>query len=154
LVLLHVSSMCTVLLPIFWKINWNILYSYLESGYYQSFYVPTDVQEFCFKRNIKIYIKNAPTCFGLITIIRERAIWALLKLLLLKNQLELSVKIHRCGQFGGVAAYIIRSCLMYVCDTIWNIWIIPNSVTNIHQQGPDNICGHTTEMTTTMYFNW
>jgi hypothetical protein len=26
------------------------------------------------KRNIKIYIKNAPTCFGLITIIRVHAI--------------------------------------------------------------------------------
>jgi hypothetical protein len=37
------------------------------------------------KRNIKIYIKNAATCFGLITIIRECAIWALLKLLLLKQ---------------------------------------------------------------------
>jgi len=38
------------------------------------FYLPTDAQENCFKRNIKIYIKTAPTCFGLITIIRERAI--------------------------------------------------------------------------------
>jgi hypothetical protein len=37
-------------------------------------YSPADAQEFCFKRNIKIYIKNAPTCFGLITIIRERTI--------------------------------------------------------------------------------
>jgi hypothetical protein len=38
------------------------------------FYLPTDTEEFRFKRNIKIYIKNAPTCFGLITIIRERTI--------------------------------------------------------------------------------
>jgi len=38
------------------------------------FYLPTDAQEFCFKRNIKIYIQNALTCFGLITIIREGAI--------------------------------------------------------------------------------
>jgi hypothetical protein len=38
------------------------------------FRLPTDTQEFCFKRNIKIYVKNVPTCFGLITIIRERAI--------------------------------------------------------------------------------
>jgi hypothetical protein len=38
------------------------------------FYLPTDAQENCFKRNIKIYIKTAPTCFGLITIIRERTI--------------------------------------------------------------------------------
>jgi hypothetical protein len=28
--------------------------------YYQSFYSPTDAQEICFK-NIKIYIKTAPT---------------------------------------------------------------------------------------------
>jgi hypothetical protein len=34
--------------------------------------------------NIKIYIKTVPTCFGLITIIREPIIWALLELLLLK----------------------------------------------------------------------
>jgi hypothetical protein len=40
------------------------------------------------------------------------------------NQLELLVKIHRCGQFGGVAAYIIRSWLVYVCDTVWNKTLI------------------------------
>ena len=94
------------------------------------FYLQTDSQEFCFKINIKIYIKNASTCFSLITIIRERTIWALLKLLLLK-QSESSVKVHRCGQFGGVAEYIIRSCLVYVCDTAYglglfrNIWNLP-----------------------------
>jgi len=38
------------------------------------FYLPTDAQESCFKKNIKIYIKTAPTCFGLITIIRERIV--------------------------------------------------------------------------------
>jgi hypothetical protein len=36
--------------------------------------LPTDAQENCFKRIIKIYIKTAPTCFGVITIIRERNI--------------------------------------------------------------------------------
>jgi len=40
------------------------------------FYSPTDAQENCFKKNIKIYIKTAPTCFGAITIIRERILWA------------------------------------------------------------------------------
>jgi hypothetical protein len=35
------------------------------------FYLPTDAQENCFKKNIKIYIKTAPTCFGAVTIIRE-----------------------------------------------------------------------------------
>jgi len=38
------------------------------------FYLPTDAQEFCFERNIKIYIKNAPTCFGLITVISKAQI--------------------------------------------------------------------------------
>jgi len=35
---------------------------------------PADAQENCFTRSIKIYTKTAPTCFGLITIIRERII--------------------------------------------------------------------------------
>jgi len=35
---------------------------------------PTDAQENFFKRSIKIYIKTAPTCFGVITIIREGTI--------------------------------------------------------------------------------
>jgi hypothetical protein len=38
------------------------------------FYLPTDAKENYFKNNIKIYIKTAPTCFGLITVIRERII--------------------------------------------------------------------------------
>jgi hypothetical protein len=36
--------------------------------------LPTDAQEICFKRSIKIYIKTAPTYFGVITIIREHTI--------------------------------------------------------------------------------
>jgi len=31
---------------------------------------------------------------------------------------------------------------------------VANSATDIHQQGPDNICNHTTGLTTLMYFNW
>jgi hypothetical protein len=38
------------------------------------FYLPSDAQENCFKKNIRIYNKTAPTCFGAITIIRERII--------------------------------------------------------------------------------
>jgi len=38
--------------------------------------LPTDAREIDFKRSIKIYIETAPTCFGVITIIRERTIWA------------------------------------------------------------------------------
>jgi hypothetical protein len=37
------------------------------------FYLPTDAQENCFK-NITIDIKTVATCFGLITVIRERNI--------------------------------------------------------------------------------
>jgi len=39
------------------------------------FYLPTDAQDNCFK-NIKIYFKTFPACFGAITIIRERRIRA------------------------------------------------------------------------------
>ena len=154
---------------------------------------------------MKIYVKNAPTCFDLITIIKGACYLSFVKVTVAKkNQLELSVKIHRCGQFGGVVAYIIRFWLVYVCDTVWNktlmrswlvyvcdtvwnktlmrswlayvcdavwnktlirswlvfvcdtVWnrtLIPNSVTDIHQPEPDNICDHTTELTTTLYFN-
>jgi hypothetical protein len=37
-----------------------------------AFYLPTDAQESCFKKKTKIHIKTAPTCFGAVTIIRER----------------------------------------------------------------------------------
>jgi hypothetical protein len=48
--------------------------NYTKISYHiRVFYFPTDAQESCFK-NIKIYIKTAPTCFGLIIIIRERII--------------------------------------------------------------------------------
>jgi len=48
----------------------NILFQY------QTFLLPTDTQKKCFKRGIKIYItiKTAPTCFGVITVIRERTV--------------------------------------------------------------------------------
>jgi hypothetical protein len=39
-------------------------------------FLPTDAQENCFKSNIKIYIKIAPTYFSLITIVRECTIRA------------------------------------------------------------------------------
>jgi hypothetical protein len=42
----------------------------------KAFHLPTDAQENCFKKNIKIYTKAAPKCFGLITIIRERIVRA------------------------------------------------------------------------------
>jgi len=45
-------------------------------GIIKVFYLPTDAHEDCFKRTINIYIKNASTCFSLITVIRERIIWA------------------------------------------------------------------------------
>jgi hypothetical protein len=36
--------------------------------------LPTDAQANCLKTSIKIYIKTTPTCFGVITINRERTI--------------------------------------------------------------------------------
>jgi len=65
----------------------------------QSLLLPTDTQENCFK-STKIYIKTAPTRFGVITTISH----------------------------------------------------VLNSAADIHQQGPDNICGHTTRLATMMYF--
>jgi len=44
-------------------------------GSFIKVFTPTDAQVF-FNMIIKIYIKTAPTCFGVITIIRERTIWA------------------------------------------------------------------------------
>ena len=38
------------------------------------FYLPTDAQLNCLKNNFKFYIKIAPTCFGVITIIWERTV--------------------------------------------------------------------------------
>jgi len=32
--------------------------------------------------------------------------------------------------------------------------LIPNSALHTHQYGRNKICSHTTEPTTTMYFNW
>jgi hypothetical protein len=37
-------------------------------------YLPTDAQQNWFKKKLKIYVKTAPTCFGAITIIKERII--------------------------------------------------------------------------------
>jgi len=65
---------------LFFKLQSNIFFSHLyrASCYYQSFLLPTDAQENCFQRSIKIYIKIkiAPTCLGVITNNRERTVWA------------------------------------------------------------------------------
>ena len=52
---------------------------------------------------------------------------------------------------------LIQTCTL---NTEWHILdafgmsVIPNSATDIHQLGPNNICGHNTKLTTPMYFNW
>jgi hypothetical protein len=46
----------------------------IHNKMFKVFYLPNDAQQNCFKKNIKIYIKTAPTSFGAITIIRERII--------------------------------------------------------------------------------
>jgi hypothetical protein len=60
----------------FMSVDKTIRWSLTNTYKFNIFYLPTDAQEKCFKRNIKIYIKTAPTWFGLITIIRERTIRA------------------------------------------------------------------------------
>ena len=53
----------------------SFLFTYIQCILILSqFYSPTDAQLNCLKNNIKIYIKTAPTCFSVITIIRERTI--------------------------------------------------------------------------------
>ena len=48
------------------------------------FYLPTDAEENCFKKNIKIYIKTAPICFGAITS-SGSALFELAKVIALAN---------------------------------------------------------------------
>ena len=72
--------------------------------------LPTDADEKCFKRSVKIYIKIAPTHFGVITIITERTIWALLKLRLLKQP----VKKLRCS-FSETTALNFQSFITNRC---------------------------------------
>ena len=53
-----------------WIIN-NIVYNFHSCNenldIIKVFYLPTDAHENSFKKNIKIYIKTAPTCFDSIT---------------------------------------------------------------------------------------
>jgi hypothetical protein len=62
-----------------WQTNtlsffWSQLYR--ASWYYQSLlFTNWCTMELLLKKNIKTYIKTAPTCFGLITITREHIIW-------------------------------------------------------------------------------
>ena len=57
------------------------------------FYLPTDAQENCFKKNIKIYIKAAPTCFGAVTPSSGCALFELAK----GTVVKIINKIHRCA---------------------------------------------------------
>ena len=49
------------------------------------FYLPTDAQENCFEKNIKIYIKTAPTCFSAVTPSSGSALFELAKVIVIKN---------------------------------------------------------------------
>jgi len=57
---------------------------------------------------------------------------SLLKLHLLKH----SIKIHRCGLSGGIAAYVIRSLLLYVCRILRQTYNNKDLITNAATQ-PD-----------------
>jgi len=69
----HQNTMYCILNKIM-EFFWSYLPNYNVTNV---FYLPTDAQE-DFIKNIKIYIKNAPTCFGLITIIRELTLHCIL----------------------------------------------------------------------------
>jgi len=60
--------------------NWAVPFSVVDVIFCQSFALPTDAQKKCFTRSIKIYIRTATTCFGVITIIRGAYCVSLLKL--------------------------------------------------------------------------
>jgi hypothetical protein len=46
---------------------------------------------------------------------------------------------------------VVKSQLKYI--GVVRLSLIPNSATDIHQQGPNNVCSHATKLTTPMYFN-
>jgi hypothetical protein len=87
----------TILYRLFKKI-WKVLYLVIKV------FSPTNAQFDSLKNNFKFALKLTLKSSYMFRckIIREHTIWALLKLQLLK-----CVKIHWCGSFGGVVAYII-----------------------------------------------
>jgi hypothetical protein len=56
------------------QLTFHIFHSHTVHLYIIEVLLPTDAQKNCFKRSIKIYIKIAPTCFVVITIIRQRTV--------------------------------------------------------------------------------
>ena len=56
---------------------------------------------------------------------------------------NLVVWLHMLPGPWCMSAALFRTCLTQVL----------NSAADIHQQGPDNVCGHTARLTTMMYFN-
>ena len=85
----------------------------MHLGITNIFYLPTDAQEFRFKRDIKIYIKSAATCFCLITIIREHTIRASLKLLLLKT-------ISQNHQLKYIRCLILHILLNHIAEFVFS----------------------------------
>jgi len=43
-------------------------------------------------------------------------------------------------------------CVLH-CSELAVYLVIPNCAAHIYQKGPNNTCNHTTELTTSMYFN-
>jgi hypothetical protein len=83
------------------------------ADYIKSFIYQADCRIKLFWKNVKtyvkIYVKSAPTCFGLKTIIRDLTVCTLLKLQLLV--LNWSVKIHRYGTISIVWLHIYATTL-------------------------------------------
>ena len=57
-----------------------------------------------------------------------------------------------CNKFTYLFSQSYRVSWYYQ-SFITNCCQVPNSAADIHQQGPDDICSHTTKLTTPMYFN-
>ena len=52
---------------------------------FKVFHSPTDAQVNCLKRNIKIYIKTVPTCFGAVTPSSGSSLFLLAKVTVVKT---------------------------------------------------------------------
>jgi hypothetical protein len=68
------------------------------NGVIRAFYLPTDAQDSCFKNNIKIYNKTAPTCFGAVTPSSGSVLFELAKVTVVK------IANYCTSVCGGVAA--------------------------------------------------
>jgi len=67
------NILANIFRPLCWRCSgW---YSYCNNTIVSNSFIYQLMYNTFALKNIKIYIKTAPTCFGSVTIIRERIIW-------------------------------------------------------------------------------